>query len=64
MKTRTQTEHEQYNATHYPGTRQLCDRCDEPTGKCEEDQIVSDVNGDILCMECYDEEISKMEVML
>lgn len=35
----TQCEHEKWNATHYPGTRQLCIKCDEPTGRCEDDSI-------------------------
>jgi len=49
-----QVEHEAWNARHYPGTRQLCAKCDEPTGRCEEDSIFS---GDIgpLCESCYSE---------
>jgi NAD-dependent dihydropyrimidine dehydrogenase PreA subunit len=39
MKLRTQCEHEKYNSTHYPGTRQLCVSCNLPTGRCEEDSI-------------------------
>ena len=44
--------HEAINAAHYPGTRQLCADCDQPTGRCEED---SNFLGDIvpLCDECY-----------
>lgn len=39
MKTFTQYEHAHVNAKEYPGTRQLCHVCDEPTGRCEEDSI-------------------------
>lgn len=48
-----QSDHEQWNAANYPGTRQLCVECDEPTGRCEEDSMFY---GDIgpLCDECYD----------
>lgn len=35
----TQDAHERWNAQHYPGTRQLCVGCNEPTGRCEEDSI-------------------------
>ncbi len=55
---RTQCQHEAYNRANYPGTRQLCIQCNEPTGKCEDDTISY---GDIspLCEECYDLEINK-----
>jgi len=47
------SEHEAWNARHYPGTRQLCCQCDEPTGRCEDDSIY---RGDIgpLCENCRD----------
>ncbi len=53
MVARTQCEHEAYNAVHYPGTRQLCCQCDDPTGRCEDDTISY---GDVtpLCEDCYD----------
>lgn len=47
----TQAEHEAWNATHYPGTRQMCVECGEPTGQCEEDSL--DVGDGPLCRECY-----------
>ena len=54
----SQNEHRLYNSTHYPGTRQLCVCCDQPTDRCEEDGIYIE-NGDQyigpLCMQCYDE---------
>ncbi len=42
-----QGQHEEWNAQHYPGTRQLCLTCNEPTGRCEEDSL------DGLCEQCY-----------
>ena len=47
-----QSEHEAWNATHYPGTRQLCSKCEEPTGRCEEDTIWSK-DEEPLCRECW-----------
>ena len=52
-----QHEHEQWNASNYPGTRQLCTRCEAPTGRCEEDMLYADDDeyGEFpLCEECYD----------
>ena len=48
----TQSEHERWNATHYPGTRQLCALCGDPTGRCEEDAY-RDEDGEPLCHDCY-----------
>jgi len=47
-----QHEHEAWNAHNYPGTLQLCSRCDEPTGRCEDDAILDDV-GEPLCEACW-----------
>ena len=47
-------EHEAWNARHYPGTRQLCSVCDEPTGRCEEDTM-SVGDGGPLCESCWNE---------
>ena len=44
----TQSQHQQWNATHYPGTRQLCEICGEPTGKTEDCEPI--------CYRCYLEE--------
>jgi hypothetical protein len=46
-----QSEHESWNAEHYPGTRQLCVVCEEPTGQCEEDSIYFEDTGP-LCGSC------------
>ena len=55
MIARHQHEHEAINALEYPGTRQLCSECDEPTGRCEDDSIYADDDGEIgpLCVECW-----------
>lgn len=53
-KRRLRFEH----ASNYPGTRQLCCQCEDPTGRCEEDELcVLDENGNELgplCEACYD----------
>ena len=43
--------HDRINAVHYPGTRQLCTDCGDPTGRCEEDTL----NGYLgpVCENCY-----------
>ena len=46
-----QQEHEAWNATRYPGTRQLCVNCGEPTGRCEEDALTGDAGP--LCDVCW-----------
>ena len=60
----TQREHEAWNARTYPGTRQLCVRCGEPTGRCEEDSLYADEGGEIgpLCEECFHALNNKEEV--
>ena len=49
-----QSAHEKWNATHFPGTLQLCSECGTPTGRCEDDSIW---HGDIgpLCETCWDD---------
>ena len=49
MKALHQHEHEAINAREYPGTRQLCATCDEPTGRCEEDSIFTEDGDGPLC---------------
>lgn len=52
----SQSAHNEINATHYPGTRQLCDLCSAPTGRCEDDTLYCEPCGvDRLCEECYAE---------
>ena len=48
-----QCEHEAWNATHYPGTRQLCCECDEPTGYCEEDSLYTMSGEGPFCDDCF-----------
>ncbi len=50
----TQDEHTRWNNSHYPGTRQLCCKCEEPTGNCEEDALYTDDEIGPLCETCYD----------
>ena len=50
----SQDEHERWNANHYPGTRQICPRCDQPTGRCEEDSHEGN-----LCDDCDREKKEK-----
>ncbi len=52
-----QSQHECHNRSHYPGTRQICDWCDDPTGRCEDDEIT--YQGDVICPECFSEEGSE-----
>lgn len=49
----TQSEHENWNASNYPGTRQLCEECGDETGRCEEDSMYTDDGDGPLCEECY-----------
>ena len=44
----SQGKHEAWNTDNYPGTRQLCEECGEPTGRCEEDSM---------CIEYPDKEV-------
>jgi hypothetical protein len=48
----SQTEHEKWNVHNYPGTRQICTECGEPTTFCEEDGLF-DEEGNPYCGECY-----------
>jgi len=51
----SQSEHEQWNRRVYPGTRQLCEHCGQPTGRCEEDSLYADEDHEDgpLCYDCY-----------
>ena len=49
----SQNEHEAWNASNYPGTRQICCNCEEPTGRCEEDSMYSDDGEGPFCECCY-----------
>lgn len=48
----SQSEHEEWNASNYPGTRQLCSTCDCPTGRCEDDSLFINDDGP-LCKICW-----------
>lgn len=49
----SQGAHEKWNAIHYPGTRQICVTCNEPTENCEEDALYPEETGP-LCPDCYE----------
>lgn len=44
-----QSQHESWNASHYPGTRQLCGEC----GRCEDDTMHHPRTDGPLCEDCY-----------
>lgn len=50
------SEHEKWNRSHYPGTRQLCEACGCATGRCEDDSLFVNDEGP-LCETCYDERV-------
>jgi ferredoxin len=52
-RARSQSEHMKINSREYPGTRQLCIECGEPTERCEEDAIYTDDGLGPFCLECY-----------
>ncbi len=60
-KSMTQSQHERYNRKHYPGTRQMCAECDEPTGRTVEDGLTNK-KGQWVCPECYKESEADDEV--
>lgn len=49
----SQDEHERWNAQNWPGTREICCKCGEATGRCEEESVSIDEDGPV-CDECYD----------
>jgi hypothetical protein len=51
-RARSQAEHRFINAREYPGTRQLCVKCQEPTDRCEEDARYADDGTGPLCEAC------------
>ena len=56
-----QSEHREWNATHYPGTRQLCVECGCPTDRCEDDSLFTDDEFGPLCPDCYKDRIPEAE---
>ena len=60
----SQTEHEQWNRTHAPGTRQCCDRCGEFTGRCEDDSLYSESGKGPLCEDCYKETVPLSDIRI
>ena len=56
-----QSEHEKWNAHNYPGTRQLCVECDQPTGRCEDDSLFTDNGNGPFCPECWSDKEEEMK---
>lgn len=52
----SQDEHARINAREYPGTRELCCECDEPTGRAGagEDSLYREDGGGPYCEECWE----------
>jgi hypothetical protein len=48
-----QDDHEKWNYSNYPGTRQICSVCEAPTGFCEEDGYLDEKTGEPLCQDCF-----------
>lgn len=48
-----QSDHNEWNATNFPGTRQLCEECGEITERCEEDSLILDNDYGPLCWACF-----------
>lgn len=47
----SQADHEAWNSRNYPGTRQLCSECGQPTGRCEEDSMYTEMGP--VCEGCW-----------
>jgi formylmethanofuran dehydrogenase subunit E len=54
MSALNQDQHEAINAREYPGTRQICALCGEPTGRCEEDSLYRYDEEKPVCEACYE----------
>lgn len=52
-KAMSQAEHSAWNAYNYPGTLQICFICDEPTERCEEDDIWTEDGDGPFCVNCW-----------
>ena len=50
----SQIDHENWNSDNYPGTRQLCSKCEKPTGRCEDDSLNTE-DFEPLCEKCWEE---------
>lgn len=59
-----QSEHAAWNSRNYPGTRQLCDVCGCPTGRCEDDTLSRENDEDDapLCEDCWEAEQQATDV--
>lgn len=57
----SQDEHEKWNSSNYPGTRQVCSVCEEPTGFCEDDGYLDEDTWEPLCLYCFYEKYPEGE---
>lgn len=48
------SEHNAWNRTHYPGTRQMCEVCGGETERCEDDALFDEDENGPMCESCYD----------
>ena len=56
MKARSQAEHQHINADSYPGTREICINCGDPTGKAGKgDDSLYLYDEGPYCQDCYDQ---------
>ena len=56
MKARSQAEHQHINADSYPGTREICINCGDPTGKAgKDDDSLYLYDEGPYCQDCYDQ---------
>lgn len=55
-KAMDQCAHLKWNSFNYPGTLQLCIKCEEPTGKCEDDSIYDENENGPFCEDCINED--------
>ena len=51
----SQTEHNEWNQNHYPGTRQMCNVCGGETGRTEETTL-RNTDELTLCLDCFEKE--------
>jgi len=48
-----QSKHKVWNDNNYPGTRQFCSICNNPTERCEEDSIYLNEDSEPICENCF-----------
>lgn len=51
----SQAGHDEWNQTHYPGTRQMCIVCGSATERTEDCSLFDDDGDGPLCLNCWNE---------